>query len=113
MNNSIPTQMPLESSHDVLPGCNWQSVVAPSFRGSTARTPSTNWWVRSSAKQVVCPNTGEPRGFKHSLMHGKKVVMSGGGADSGRTFRAQAEFLNNHEHRTHNNSQSSPMVGED
>lgn len=37
---------------------------------------------------------GQPLGFRHQLMHGRKVVRTGIGADYARTFREQADFLN-------------------
>lgn len=35
-------------------------------------------------------------GFKHSLMYGSEVFRDGIGADAGRSFGKQAEFLNSH-----------------
>ncbi len=55
------------------------------------------WWIRTSAKQTL-DTAGQPVGFKHRLMHGRKAIMSGTGADAARTFAAQAEFLNRSTH---------------
>ncbi len=55
--------------------------------------PSSGWWVRRSAKQVT-DAAGQPVGFRHQLMHGRKVVRTGFGSGYARTFREQAYFLN-------------------
>jgi hypothetical protein len=56
-------------------------------------TPSAGWWVKRSAKQTTNA-AGQPIGYRHQLMHGRKVISSGVGADCGRTFSLQADFLN-------------------
>lgn len=50
-------------------------------------------WVRRSAKQVTNAD-GQPTGFCHHLMRGRKVIRSGIGADCARMFQQQAVFLN-------------------
>lgn len=65
--------------------------------------PRSGWWVKRSAKQVLNA-AGQPVGFRHQLMHGREVVKSGVGADSGRTFRQQADFLNATNHVTSDRS---------
>jgi hypothetical protein len=62
----------------------------------------TGWWIRTSAKQVLNA-AGRPVGFKHHLMHGRKVMMSGTGADAARTFAAQVAFLNQVAHASDHN----------
>lgn len=57
------------------------------------KAPNSGWWVRRSRKQVM-GDAGQPVGFRHQLMHNHEVVKTGVGADSGRTFRQQATFLN-------------------
>jgi hypothetical protein len=58
-----------------------------------AGTPRLGWWVKQSATQLT-DSAGQPAGFKHTLMYGDRVVMSGTGADCARTFQRQAEFFN-------------------
>ncbi len=53
----------------------------------------SGWWVRKSARQII-DRSGMPKGFRHQLMHGRKIIQSGVGTDANRTFRAQADFLN-------------------
>jgi len=69
---------------------------APAQQPNTS--PSPGWWVRRSAKQVTDAD-GQPLGFRHQLMHGRKVVRTGIGADYARTFREQASFLNGRNQR--------------
>ena len=61
--------------------------------GTAADTPRPDWWVKRSAKQTV-DVAGQPVGFKHTLMYGSKIIRSGTGANPGRAFMRQAEFLN-------------------
>jgi hypothetical protein len=102
MQSLKPKQHPaptVASSDDYLPG------LAP-FEGG-AETPghqldATNrsgWWVRRSEKQVT-DAAGLPVGYRHQLMHGRKVIKSGVGPDYARTFREQACFLNALDKRT-------------
>jgi hypothetical protein len=42
---------------------------------------------------------GQPVGYRHQLMHGRKVMGSGVGADYARTFSRQAEFMNTRDER--------------
>lgn len=82
--------------------------LLPGFAPSNAEADSTShqsdttrsgWWVRRSAEQVM-NSVGQPIGYRHQLMHGRQVISTGVGADSGRTFLQQAEFLNTcDEHR--------------
>lgn len=53
----------------------------------------SGWWVRRSQKQIM-DAAGQPVGFRHQLMDGRTVVRTGVGADNGRAFREQADFLN-------------------
>ena len=79
------------SSEAFLPG------LAPSDdgAGSPGHQPTTRsgWWVRRSAEQVM-DAAGQSVGYRHQLMHGRKVMGSGVGADCARTFSRQADFLN-------------------
>ena len=63
------------------------------------KAPNSGWWVRRSTTQVV-DGAGQPIGFRHQLMHNREVIKTGVGADSGRTFRLQATFLNARDHVT-------------
>jgi hypothetical protein len=53
----------------------------------------TGWWIKTSPEQLAGAR-GQPAGFRHGLMFGNRLVKSGTGADEGRTFRAQVDFLN-------------------
>lgn len=74
-----------------LPDFDWSETMT---RPPAPSPAETGWWVRSSAKQERSTTTGEPLGFRHSLMRGKRAVTSGIGADAARKFAAQAAFFN-------------------
>ncbi len=80
------------STEDFIPGLAPLEGGAETL-GHQCDTTRSGWWVRRSAKQVT-DAAGLPVGYRHHLMHGRKVIKSGVGADSGRTFQQQAEFLN-------------------
>lgn len=61
-------------------------------------TPGSGWWVKRSTRQTV-DAAGQPAGFRHQLMLGRKTVKTGTGADCGRTFSQQADFLNSRDSR--------------
>ena len=81
------------STEDFIPGLAPLEGGAGPPGHQSDTTSRSGWWVRRSAKQVT-DAAGLPVGYRHQLMHGRKVIKSGVGADSGRTFRQQAEFLN-------------------
>lgn len=78
----------------LLPGLEWSATVEKAKDRHDTPERHGRWWVRRSVQQKLCPATGRPMGFRHSLMHGSKVVRSGVGADAARAFTAQAQFLN-------------------
>ena len=81
----------------LLPGFPAE-IATPASVGDTGPIPgdvASGWWVRKSANQTV-DSFGMPAGFRHQLMHGRKIVRSGVGSDACRTFTAQADFLNNY-----------------
>ena len=55
--------------------------------------PAAGWWVRSGKKQKL-DKFGNPSGFTHELMFGKRRIKSGRGTDDRRQFETQAAFLN-------------------
>ena len=69
------------------------SETRPDPSGSEAMSTRMGWWVKTSATQELNA-AGQPRGFKHTLMCGKRSVESGVGADAGRRLLALAEFAN-------------------
>lgn len=80
------------STEDYIPG------LAPLEGGTETpghhlASPSSGWWVKQSAEQTINA-AGQPIGYRHQLIHGRKVITSGVGADFGRTFSRQADFLN-------------------
>ena len=81
------------SSEAFLAGVTQSNAEADSTSHQPDTAPHSGWWVRRSAEQVT-DAAGQPVGYRHQLMHGRKVIMSGVGADCGRTFLQQAEFLN-------------------
>jgi hypothetical protein len=76
-----------------LPGLDPGEVGTSAPGHQPEAIPRTGWWVKRSAKQVT-DAAGQPVGFRHQLMHGRQVARTGVGADCARTFRRQAEFLN-------------------
>lgn len=64
-------------------------------------TPSAGWWVRRSAKQTINA-AGQPIGYRHHLMHGRKVISSGVVVDFGRKVRLQADYQNTRDERAKN-----------
>lgn len=101
MKSSTLKQLPtpaVTTSEGCLPGLA-SPEVEPATPGNLPYIlPSSDWWVRQSAKQVMDAD-GQPLGFRHQLMHGRKVVRTGIGADFARTFREQASFLNGRSQR--------------
>ena len=79
-----------------LPGYGWEATTTtpPPWPGASTDVSPALWWVRTSPSQVVSPKSGQPLGFKHTLMNGNKAVCSAVGADGGRTLQAQAGFIN-------------------
>ncbi len=63
-----------------------------------ADTPYLGWWVKRSEQQAI-DATGQPAGFKHTLMLGHTIMGSAVGADGDRTFQQQAEYLNARDER--------------
>lgn len=96
MRTSRSKQLPtpaVTSLKGYLPGLD-PSEGRPETPGYPPETTSrTGWWVKRSVNQVT-DAAGQPVGFRHQLMHGRKVVRTGVGADYARTFREQADFLN-------------------
>jgi hypothetical protein len=89
---------PEAADASLLPGYGWEATtMTPPVKGASSDGPPLRWWVRTSATQVISPKSGQPLGFKHTLMNGNKVVCSGVGADAGRTLQTQAEFMNSRE----------------
>lgn len=64
--------------------------------GHHLASPSSGWWVRRSAHQNINA-AGQPIGYRHQLMHGRKVISFGVGADCARTFQRQADYQNTHD----------------
>lgn len=85
--------VPSSSSETYLPGLDPTEVGSETPGHPPDTSPSSGWWVKRSANQVT-DAAGQPVGFRHQLMHGRKVVRTGVGADYARTFREQADFLN-------------------
>ncbi len=75
-----------------LPGMDDCAFAAPS-PSSPALRDQGDWWVATSAKQLL-DTAGLPAGFQHRLMHDSKTILTGTGPDARRTFEAQAVFLN-------------------
>ncbi len=95
MDMITPTHLDADDvSADVssLPGCDWDSLIAEPPRHDQANE-SQDWYVKTSTLQVIS-KYGQPMGFKHSLIHKKKVVSTGVGGDAGRTLQSQADFMN-------------------
>lgn len=96
-----PSEKPSDGEH---PALHYLPGLAPSCSEPDEiihppnTSPSSGWWVRRSVKQVT-DAAGQPLGFRHQLMHGRKVVRTGIGADYARTFRQQADFLNSMDKR--------------
>ena len=81
---------PLPDTTPDLPGIGTATCPAQSGPPPSA----TAWWVRTSATQKTGKD-GRPAGFRHQLMHGRQRIGDAEfGADAGRTFAAQAVFLN-------------------
>ena len=77
-----------------LDGCQSRGNDPHAPQGASAGSQHTEaWWVRSSVTQRR-DALGQPAGFRHSLMFGGKVIQSGSGPDTHRTFALQADFLN-------------------
>jgi hypothetical protein len=96
MRTSRSKQLPsivVTSLEGYLPGLDPTEVGSETPGHTPETTPSSGWWVKRSAKQVT-DAAGQPVGFRHQLMHGRQVARTGVGADCARTFRRQAEFLN-------------------
>ena len=99
------------SSEAFLPGLAPPEVgVDPPSRQHD--TTSSDWWVRRSAHQVMNA-AGQPVGYRHQLMHGHKIIKSGVGADCGRTFRQQAEFLNTRDELRLGSKEPTDVAAED
>ncbi len=87
-----PGRSPADNYHTpYLPGIEAGEI--PTVPRSEPAASKSGWWVRTSASQIP-DSTGQPGSFRHGLMHGSRLVIPGQGADAARTFKAQAEFLN-------------------
>ena len=99
--HAVPT---VNSSEDYLTGLAPSDGDADQLKQQPA-CPCPGWWVKRSARQVL-DKAGQPTGYRHYLMQGKKSTSYGVGADCARTFRKQAEFLNARDERALHRSET-------
>lgn len=98
------------SSEAFLPGLAPSECGAETPGHQSDTTSRSGWWCRRFAEQIL-NSVGQPIGYRHQLMHGRKVVITGVGADFGRALSLQADFLNAQEAGAlHQASTSSPEV---
>lgn len=88
MSSKRANPLSVPSADPYLPGITCDTACPP-----PAGSDRTGWWVRTSARQSL-DAFGRLEGFKHDLMYRGRVKRTGKGADAGRAFRAQADFLN-------------------
>lgn len=82
------------TSDALLPG--FDSIQSPCSTSSACPDQmGQEYWVRTSDKQTL-NRRGDPSGYRHQLMRGKKTVPyhRGTGADALRTLMAQAMYFN-------------------
>jgi hypothetical protein len=81
------------SSEAFLPGLSPSDGGAGSPGHQSDTISRTGWWVRRTDRQKL-DAAGQPAGYRHQLMHGRKVISTGVGADFARTIQQQADFQN-------------------
>lgn len=91
------------SSEAFLPGMAPSECGAETASHQPDSTTQSGWWVHHSVEQVR-NSVGQPGGYRHQLMHGRRAIKSGVGADCARTFQQQADFLNARNHVTNDKS---------
>lgn len=84
-----PVSNDMENQREMFPDLAAGCPEAPTEWGAT---DCPCWSVRSSSSQTH--RKGRPVGYRHELLFGKEVKDTGRGADTFRTFKAQAAFLN-------------------
>lgn len=107
-----PTVPAVASTEDFIPGLAPLEGGAETPGHQSDTTSRSGWWVRRSARQKQ-DAAGRPAGYWHQLMLGHKIIKSGVGADCGRTFRQQAEFLNTRDELRLGSKEPTDVAAED